>query len=141
METKPTLDQVKTVPLNDLVKLLPPEVKYTSQKKDELKSVLLSAVNEPAAKPVKAKPKTQAKLKLKPNVRPKESLKAKVKKSLQVMPGKEVGLIVRDKNLSKSEKLRRLYDGGITKITGLAELVSVHYSFAHGVIARYLKRK
>jgi hypothetical protein len=123
METKITPEQIEAAPYNELIKLTQAAgIKYTAQKKEELKSLLLSTVSEPAPKRSKA-------------------LKGKTKFTHSKISGKEIETLLRDKNISKSEKMRRLYEeAGITKITGLAELVKVNYSFAYGVVDRFKKR-
>lgn len=41
--------------------------------------------------------------------------------------------------LNKSDKMRELYDAGITKPAEIAKLVQAHYSFVHTALAKHKK--
>jgi hypothetical protein len=129
MEIKPTAEQIESSHYNDLVKMCKPlGIHYTAQKKEELKSLLLSTINGTPPEPLMVE-------------EPKEKTGWSKKKKVKFVSGKEIEKILKDKTISKSERIRRLYDSGITKTTGLAELVKGHYSFVHGVLSRYRQKK
>jgi len=45
--------------------------------------------------------------------------------------------IAKDKKLSRSEKMRQIFDLGITSPKAISELLGSHYNFTYGVIRRY----
>jgi len=46
-----------------------------------------------------------------------------------------------DEDLSKSNKMRRLYDLGVESPMEISKLLSCHYSFVYGVLSRYKDKK
>lgn len=47
--------------------------------------------------------------------------------------------IVNDVNISKSEKIRKLYENGLT-IANIAKILNINYSFAYQTVSKYCEK-
>lgn len=106
--------QIEKAKYTELIALCPKlGVKYAYQKKEVLRALLLDAV-EKGAKPL---PKKEA------------------------MEDQKVAAILSDASVSKSQRMRNLFDMGITSPSEIATLTESHYSFVYTVISKHKKRE
>lgn len=59
---------------------------------------------------------------------------ANVEKKLD---NKEIKAIVTDEKMAKSEKVRKLFDGGM-EVKEIAEVLNIRYNFAYNVLSNYV---
>lgn len=121
---KISVSEIKKAKYNELTQMCKSfGVKYTRQKKDELVKQLTKA----ASKGQSAKPKSK-----------KTTDKAANKTGPKTL-SKHVKSIVKS-DVSKSEKVRKLLDAGITSPKQISELVDAHYSHVVSAKRAYAKK-
>lgn len=119
-KTQITVEQIEKMNYQQMIKACPLiGVKYSYQKKDELRTLLTDRVE-------KGVPLIE------------ESGEENTEISHQY--SEEVMEIIDHQMLNKSEKMRELYDAGITKPAEIAKLTNAHYSFVYTVLSKYKKK-
>jgi hypothetical protein len=108
--TKQLIESVSYKELREYCHAL--KVKFSNQPENQLRAILIEALPQPSIK---------------------QPTNNKSDKNLN----SEIYNIMRRKMLSKSDKMRALYDLGMTKPAEIAKITKCHYSFVYGVIQRY----
>lgn len=112
-----TVEQIEKMSYQQMIKACPElGVKYTYQKKDPLKAILIDTITN--------------------GVQPEHSIEIN---SDQSQYGEEITEILDHPQFNKSDKMRELYDAGITKPAEIAKMVDAHYSFVYTVLSKYKK--
>lgn len=106
---------IKDAKYNELIALCPKVgLKYQYQKKEQLRELLLQKIKE-------------------------ESAPIKIKKKKTVDPN--INEILNTNGVSKSERMRRIFDLGISSPAEIAKLTNSHYSFVYSVLSKHKKTK
>jgi len=147
---KLTRKDIEGAPYQKLVALAPRlGIKYQYQGKEELQTILLEKVSqmdnsssdkESKEKVEKSKTRTSKSEKSEPQKTKSEKSETRASKSGKSEPrqyDKKVLNILDDDSLSKSDKMRKLYDENVTSPGEISKLVSAHYSFVYTVLSKY----
>ncbi len=142
-----TTQEIESLKYNELIRYaVSINIKYQRQSKDVLLQMVLDRVEQliEAEALVQAEHDEET---FKREGGQVSEIKIEVEKPKSVEPKKRVvdvhvtesqKLILENDNISKSEKMRRLYRRGMT-IADIHRVLESHYSFTYGVIDRYRK--
>jgi Glu-tRNA(Gln) amidotransferase subunit E-like FAD-binding protein len=119
-KSKLTVEQIEKMSYQQMIKACPEVgIKYDYQKKEELTKLLTEAI-ENGGTPIESSTEEP---------------------SLEQQYSEEVLEIIDHPMLNKSDKMRELYDAGITKPAEIAKLTNAHYSFVYTVLSKYKNKE